>query len=128
MKRRRNWSSKAEAVAHFARKFPHFEPEVLRDYVEFGTTATKTLAFNPQIEAEIYRTIPDKFTHFRGKLKIPIAYIGGTHSREAKLAGLGFMKKNFSVRFKFITGSHLFPFENPVKTALAIREILREIP
>ncbi len=81
------------------------------------------LFFESKIDAKIYRTIQHNLPKLRGKLSIPIAYIGGIHSREAKLARISFMQKHFPFEFKFIVGSHLFPLENPKGTAGAIKEI-----
>jgi pimeloyl-ACP methyl ester carboxylesterase len=60
----------------------------------------------------------------KGKLKVPAFYIGGMHSREAKLARLEFMKKHFPFEFRFTKGSHLFPLENPQVTAETIKQII----
>ncbi|MDQ3181239.1 MAG: alpha/beta hydrolase [Acidobacteriota bacterium] len=126
--RRSHWKTKEEAVEHFRKKekFAAFDRGVLRDYVEHGTVRNEKgvrLFFKPKIEAEIYRTIPHNLAKFRGKLKVPAFYIGGTNSREARLARLGFMRKYFPFEFRFIKGSHLFPLEKPRETAEIIRQI-----
>lgn len=124
--RRARWRTKEEAFEHFRQKekFNSFDETVLRDYVEHGTVAHEKgieLLFEPQIESQIYRTIPHDFRQHRGKLKVPAAYIGGKRSREARLARLGFMRRNFPFQFYFTEGSHLFPFENPQETARLIK-------
>jgi pimeloyl-ACP methyl ester carboxylesterase len=128
--RRRFWRSKKEAFEHFKRKkkFAAFDEDVLRDYVEYGTVEKKDgveLFFDPQIESRIYQTLAHGFASFRGRLKVPTAYIGGTYSDEARAARLGFMRKNFPIDFYFIEGSHLFPFEKPCETAALIKQIVR---
>jgi pimeloyl-ACP methyl ester carboxylesterase len=129
--RRANWKSREEALRHFQniQKFREFDEEVLRDYITFGTVEAEggvKLLFDPSIEATIYRTLPTNFSEYAGKLNVPAAYLGGTNSREAKLAGLGFMRRNFPFRFQFIEGSHLFPFEKPRETSSLIEKIIRE--
>lgn len=130
--RRSVWQSKTEALKHFQQKekFQSFDEEVLRDYIEHGTieeAENAKLLFSPSIEAEIYRTIPDNFAKFRGKLKVPMAYIGGTMSREGRLARLGFMRKNFPLNFYSVEGTHLFPFEKPAETARLIKKALADL-
>jgi len=128
--RRNLWRSKEEAFGHFKEKpkFAAFDEEVLRDYIEYGTVQTSNgveLFFSPQKEAKIYRTIPHHLPKFRGKLKVPAFYLGGSESREGELARLSFMKKYFSIDFYQIEGSHLFPFENPQLTAEILKKIAK---
>ena len=130
--RRSVWRTRNEAFDHFRgkEKFSDFDEQVLRDYIEHGTIENGDnikLLFKPQIEAEIYRTIPDDFAKFRGRLKVPTVYIGGTRSSEARLARLGFMRKHFPVDFYFIEGSHLFPLEKPQETAALIKTALANL-
>ncbi|MDQ3710630.1 MAG: alpha/beta hydrolase [Acidobacteriota bacterium] len=130
--RRAVWQTKNEALEHFQRKekFAKFDADVLRDYIDYGLIEKPSgwkLFFEPKIEAKIYRTIPHNLPKLRGKLSIPVAYIGGTHSHEAKLARISFMQKHFSFEFKFIKGSHLFPLENPRGTADTIKEIVNNL-
>lgn len=129
--RRSIWKDETEAFEHFKKKekFDAFDEDVLRDYVKHGTEKCEKgirLLFKPQIEAKIYETLPDNLPKLRGKLRIPITFIGGTNSREARLAKLGFMKKHFKINFHFLKGSHLFPFEKPRKTAEFIKKAIDE--
>lgn len=130
--RRSVWTNKTEALAHFEKKenFQKFDSEVLRDYVEHGTVENEgniKLFFKPGVEAKIYQTLPDYLPKLRGKLNVPAAYIGGTFSEEARLARLGFMKRKFSFDFYFVEGSHLFPLEDPLKTAAVIKQAIQKI-
>lgn len=127
--RRNLWQTKDEVLEHFQAKnlFKKFDEDVLRDYANYATISDNKglrLLFEPKIEAKIYRTIPDSFTRFRGKLKVPAIYIGGTQSNEAKLARLSFMKNNFPFEFHFIEGTHLFPLEKPLETANLLRKVI----
>jgi len=130
--RRNLWQSKDEVFNHFKQKekFAAFDEAVLRDYAAQGTIKTNRgfeLFFKPAIEAKIYRTLPHNLPNFRGKLKVPAAYIGGTDSNEAKLARLSFMKKYFSFELHFLVGSHLFPLEKPHETAEIIKTAIRRL-
>jgi pimeloyl-ACP methyl ester carboxylesterase len=127
--RRNLWKSREEAYAHFKAKpkFAAFDDEVLRDYINYGTEETDggfRLFFDPQIEAAIYRNLPHDLPSLKGKLTVPVAYIGGDGSKEARLARLSFMQKNFPIDFHFLPGSHLFPFEKPKETAAKIESII----
>lgn len=127
--RRSVWKDENEAISHFRKKekFKAFDNDVLCDYVRFGTEKCEKgirLSFKPSIEADIYETIPVDLPKLRGKIKVPISYIGGTESREARLANLSFMKKHFYIKYFFLTGSHLFPFEQPKMTAETIKEAI----
>lgn len=132
--RRRFWASREEAFAHFKSKakFARFDEDVLLDYVRFGTVKTDdgvALAFDVRTEAKIYRTIPHHLpATLRNRLKIPVAYVGGVDSAEARLAKLSFMRRNFAIDFHFLPGTHLFPFEIPDQTAAKIAEICRKTP
>ncbi len=129
--RRNLWKDKSEAFEHFYKKekFRRFDADVLRDYVEYGMTENEKgieLFFKPKIEAEIYKTLPVSLPNLRGKINVPVSYIGGTNSSEAKWARIGFMRRKFSFDFYFIDGTHLFPFEKPLVTAKKIRQILNK--
>jgi pimeloyl-ACP methyl ester carboxylesterase len=130
--RRNLWQSKDEIYEHFKQKekFAAFDETVLRDYAEHGTTQTERgyeLFFKPSIEAKIYRSLPHNLPKFRGKLKVPAAYIGGTRSREARMARLSFMRKHLAFEFHFLQGSHLFPHEKPRETAEAIKTAVQQL-
>lgn len=127
--RRNKFGSKDEAFEHYSKKekFAKFDADVLRDYVEHGLIKNEEgfeLFIEPKIEAEIYKTIPDHLPKLKNKSKVPTIYIGGTDSQEARLARIGFMKRNFPYRFEFIQGSHLFPFEKPLETSKIIKNFL----
>lgn len=127
--RRNHFETREEVLEHFQRKekFAKFDKEVLQDYADHGFVEKKDgfeLFIKPHIEAEIYKTIPDILPKLKGKINVPTIYIGGKNSYEAKLARLGFMKRNFPFEFTFIEGTHLFPFEAPQKTAKIINKFL----
>lgn len=129
--RRNFWPSREAAYEHFKAKpkFSAFDDEMLRDYIRCGTIEADggyRLAFDPQIEAAIYRNLPHDLPSLKGKLRVPVTYIGGTDSREARLARLSFMQRHFDIDFHFLDGSHLFPFEKPQATAALIRSLLAE--
>jgi len=132
--RRAHWPDKAAALAHFAHKkaFAKWDPQVLADYITYGTQeleGQQVLAFDRSVETAIYNTIPNKIEGMlkRQPLKCPVAFIGGTHSREMRLAGSSNLPQITKGRLMMLDGSHLFPMEKPLATAAAIEAALRNL-
>ncbi|MCK9381824.1 MAG: alpha/beta hydrolase [Sulfuritalea sp.] len=132
-RRRDHWPNLAEAHRHFAAKpmFARWHPDVLNDYIRFGTEqdpadgagAGRRLSFRPAIEAEIYSTVPHRLVEY---LRLhppggPVAFIGGRRSREVRQVGLAATQRLTQGRISWLEGSHLFPFERPEET---MREVL----
>jgi pimeloyl-ACP methyl ester carboxylesterase len=125
--RRAHWASETEAIKHFSTRklFRHFDPQCLADYVHYGTVedsdGSRVLWFDPQIEYQIYCTVPHKPYRLLPYLKVPAGFIGGRHSAEVRRIGISAMRGRFLL--KRLEGSHMFPFEHPLETAQAIREM-----
>ncbi len=132
IKRRDRWPDLGEVHSHFAAKsmFARWHPEVLKDYIQHGTEAdpfdssgvARRLKFRPEIEAEIYSTVPHRLVSY---LRLhppggPIAFIAGTRSREVRQVGLTATQRIAQGRISWIEGTHLFPFERPEETASAV--------
>lgn len=132
IKRRDRWPSLGEVHSHFARKpmFARWHPAVLDDYVRHGTEQdpadrsgnARRLKFRPEIEAEIYSTVPHRLVPW---LRLhppggPVAFVAGTRSREVRRAGLAATQRITQGRISWIEGTHLFPFEQPGKTVDAV--------
>jgi pimeloyl-ACP methyl ester carboxylesterase len=133
MKRRDRWLNLGEAHRHFAAKpmFARWHPAVLDDYIRFGTEqdpadhagAGRRLKFRPEIEAEIYSTVPNRLVSY---LRLhppggPVAFVAGTRSHEVRQVGLAASQRVTQGRISWMEGSHLFPFERPEET---VREVL----
>jgi pimeloyl-ACP methyl ester carboxylesterase len=127
-RRRTHWPDVETAHCHFASKaaFRDWDPDMLLDYARFGTADApqgRTLAFTREVEYRIYKTLP----HQLGKLArkpfaVPVSFIGGSKSREIRMAGLGATQRLAQGRLYWIDGSHLFPFEAPLQTARLIAQ------
>lgn len=126
--RRQHWPD-AEAVhAHYAAKpaFARWDPGMLRDYATHCTQPDgrggRTLLFDRDIEFRIYRSMPTaRVAAAAARLQVPIAFIGGRHSRELRNVGLAATRAAVGSRLACIDGSHLFPMEHPDETARLIR-------
>lgn len=133
VRRRDRWQNLDEVRRHFAAKpmFARWHPDILDDYVRFGTEqdpadgagTSRRLSFRPEIEAEIYSTVPHRLVPY---LRLhppggPIAFVGGRRSRELRQVGLAATRRVAQGRISWLDGSHLFPFERPAET---VREVL----
>jgi pimeloyl-ACP methyl ester carboxylesterase len=133
LKRRDRWPDLDEVHRHYSAKpmFARWHPDVLDDYVRFGTEqdpadrggVVRRLKFRPEIEAEIYSTVPHRLVSY---LRLhppggPVAFVGGRRSREIRQVGMAATKRITQGRISWLEGSHLFPFERPDET---VREVL----
>lgn len=126
-RRRRYWPDLDAVQAHFAAKpaFARWQADVLRDYADRGTVAGdargRTLHFDPDVELRIYRSLPTQTVVAAAHAsRAPIAFIGGTWSREIRYIGLRATRQVVGDRLTMVDGSHLFPMERPDETAEAI--------
>ena len=89
----------------------------------------RVLAFNREIETQIYNTIPDNLDRLfkRHPLKCPVTFIGGRQSVEMKRVGMTLTDQLTKGRTMMLDGSHLFPMEKPLTTAAAIEASLRNM-
>jgi pimeloyl-ACP methyl ester carboxylesterase len=134
-KRRRNtWASVDEAFAHFRHKkaFAQWDAQVLQDYVSHGTLdadGKRMLAFDRDVETAIYNGLPHNLERLLKKhpLPCPVHFIGGTDSEEMRQVGMKLTTKVVKTRITMLPGSHLFPMEKPLETAVAIETALRSM-
>ena len=138
-KRRQQWLSRDEVLAHFRSKkaFARWDEQVLRDYIDHGThdevgvdsgqgQGQRLLSFDRDVETAIYNTLPDNLESLlrAHPLACASAFIGGRHSVEMKQVGMAMTEKITQGRIMMLDGSHLFPMEQPVTTAAAIEAAL----
>lgn len=134
-RRRTQWPSAEEALAHFHHKkaFAKWDPQVLSDYIAHGThdegrgaERKRVLSFDRVVETAIYNTLPDNLDRLlqRHPVKCKVSFIGGTRSAEMKQVGMAMTEKITHGRVMMLDGSHLFPMEKPLATAAAIEASL----
>lgn len=131
-KRKHIWPSQDAAYAHFKSKraFALWDDAVLRDYITHGMVdvqGQRHLAFDRQIETQIYNTLPDNLDKLlkRHPLKCPVAFVGGLQSEEMQRVGTTSTAKVTKGRMAWMEGTHLFPMEKPLAAAAAIEAALR---
>ena len=125
--RRSTWPSREAAKAHFRSRalFRHFAEECLDDYVRHGLVEDQggfRLRIDPQVEYQIYRTIPHDMMRHLPKLRVPAWFVGGAESDVVRRVRLAGMKPKF--RMRKVPGGHLFPFERPRDAATSIAQVL----
>ena len=129
--RRHSWPDRNAVRAHFAAKkaFARWDPRVLDDYVQAGFEEAEgqvRLRFDREVEARIYRTLPH---HLPQLLRLrpphcPVGFIAGTESRELHQAGVAPSRTLAGEDWRWMDGSHLYPFEQPEATADLVLELL----
>lgn len=129
--RRHVWPDRTAVGAHFSAKkmFSRWDPRVLADYVQAGFEDVEDqvrLRFTREVEAHIYRTLPH---HLPLLLRLrppqcPVGFIGGTRSTELRQAGAAASMKLAGEHWRWMAGSHLFPFEKPDETADLVLALL----
>lgn len=131
LQRRRHWPDRDAVRAHFLAKpaFARWDPRVLEDYVEHGTLplddGARELAFVRETEFAIYRSLPTTtVSDLAPRLRVPVAFLAGTRSRELRHAGTAATQRLVDGRWTWIEGSHLFPMERPLDTADAIAAMI----
>ncbi len=132
--RRNTWPTAEAALTHFRSKkaFAQWDPEVLADYIDRGTLEAdgkRVLAFDRDVETQIYNTLPDNLDRLfkRHPIKCPVAFLGGRDSQEMQQVGMTMTDKITKGRTMMLDGSHLFPMEKPLATAAAIEAALRNL-
>lgn len=130
-RRKNQWLSQDEVLAHFRSKkpFARWDEAVLKDYIEHGTHEAgkeRHLSFDRDVETAIYNTLPDNLEQQlkRNPIKCPVSFIGGRDSKEMKQVGMGLTEKVTRGRIMMLDGSHLFPMEKPFITAAAMEASL----
>lgn len=128
-KRRQHWVSREQALTYLHRRalFKSFDQACLQDYIDFGMAKDETgyfLRFDPQIEYQIYRTIPHLSYALEGQLKVPAALIYGDQSHLIRNADLRYMKRKYDIEGFEIHGSHMFPMEHPALSAAKVMDVI----
>jgi len=130
VKRRNVWSSKDEAMRHFASKeiFAAWAPGVLDDYLNAGLIPHPEgvqLRFSRETETAVYRSLPHHIGNLvEGEFPVPVGYIAGHRSEENRQAGLDATRALVGRHFRTMFGGHLFPMESPQLTAQLVSDLI----
>ncbi len=129
--RRRHWKTRQEVITYLKSRslFSGFTAACLNDYVDFGLIKDAkgySLRFDPEIEYQIYRTIPHDLNRLRGKQQVPTTLIYGQQSKVVSRFDRYYMQYGYQVRCIPINGSHMFPMEFPDLVATQVATIIQE--
>lgn len=123
--RRSVWPSR-EVMAHYLSRrglFRHFTPEALNDYIEGGTRllddGSAELTFDPRVEVEIFRHLPDHLSRLPSRLGVPLALVAGKESHLLTAPRIRRLKRK-GLMVSEVPGTHMFPMEHPDETRAAI--------
>jgi pimeloyl-ACP methyl ester carboxylesterase len=129
--RRDHWPDRAALHAHFASKaaFAAWHPQALQDYLDAGFEDADDgvrLRFRRDVESHIYRAVPHHFGPLlrRHPPACPVGFIAGTQSTELRMAGIPASRRLAGARWRWVEGTHLYPFERPDDTARMVVELL----
>jgi pimeloyl-ACP methyl ester carboxylesterase len=128
--RRTHWPLGTDLAKLFSRRqlFKNFDKRCLDDYVSHGIVERNNqleLVFNAQVEADIFRNLPENLSSYKNKLKIPATIV---YAEQTNVCPHVFFKKfaklNKNMTLKTTHGGHMFPLERPEETAALISKII----
>ncbi|MGQ8365814.1 alpha/beta fold hydrolase [Glaciecola sp. 1036] len=130
--RKREWPIEANLYEYFSSRalFQNMDKDCIHDYIDaviHEAPPIKRLTFDPNIECQIFRTIPDNLNNYYGKLKVPAKLVTGKYTQVCvdKLR-TPFLKGNPTMEHLPLNyGGHMFPLEQPLKIADCINSTLK---
>ena len=134
LRRKREWENPEAAYQYFRGRqlFKNWSDEMVRSYTESITATSSTggvyLAYPPEWEARIYKTIPTDIWGFAKRLQQPTLVIRGENSNTFTAdSEKAFRKANPRAVLKVVQGAgHLVPQEKPEEVGRLILDFLRE--
>lgn len=127
-----HWDTREQVMAYLKSRtlFKHFTQACLDDYIDYGLIVDAKgygLRFDPEIEYQIYRTIPHVLRHNKAEKKVPTALIYGHKSRVVDKHDLHYMKKKYDIATFETRGTHMFPMEHPQEVAELIFSVVDKL-
>ncbi len=120
--RRNQWDTIESAQDYFSKTalFQRFPKIVLDDFIQYGLKKTASgyqLQFDPDIEAEIFSTLPHAVARDLPKLSVPGYFLYGQQQSVVNRFDRWLIQHRTRLKLKAVTGTHLFPLEYPIQTA-----------
>lgn len=123
--RRSVWPSREIMAKSLSQRglFRRFTPDALNDYIEAGTRlledGSAELTFDPRVEVEIFRHLPDHLSRLPRRVGVPLALIAGQESHLLTPSRVKRLKRH-GLAISHVPGTHMFPMEHPGETREAI--------
>ncbi|PRY65112.1 pimeloyl-ACP methyl ester carboxylesterase [Vreelandella songnenensis] len=123
--RRSVWPSREVMASYLSRRglFRRFTPDALNDYIEAGTRlledGSAELTFDPRIEVEIFRHLPDHLSRLPSRVGVPLELVAGQESHLLTASRIKRLRRN-GLKVAQVPGTHMFPMEHPDETRAAI--------
>lgn len=127
-KRRDHWQNRQEAYDQLRKKslFREFDEDCFNSYIEHGLiehpNGGVTLTVPVDSEVEVFRTNPSRFWLPMKSPKVPVHQLSGTNSQFIKYGFPEILKRKTGIDYSMVTGSHMFPLENPIETVNKIKK------
>lgn len=130
--RKNSWSDAQEAVNYLKERplFANFDPDCLNDYVEHGMQHDVNgvhLAFNREIEYDIYRTLPHNLNSYRRRRVVPMGLLYGNSTNVVRKHDRKYMQEHLHIQMMDTEGGHLFPFEHPEQAAKNAETLIKSL-
>ncbi len=121
-KRRNRWETLESARDYFSKTtlYQQFPAVVLDDFIRYGLKQTDTgyeLQFDPNVEADIFSTLPHAVARDLPKLSVPGYFLYGQQRSVVNKWDRWLIQHRTPLKSKAVTGTHLFPLEHPIQTA-----------
>ncbi len=135
-RRRRTFKGKAQALRLFLAGrgiFKRWSPEFVEAYLECGLLekdeATAVLRCDPELEAQIFESVPTDIWGTAGKIDCPVLAIRGAESDVFAAEAAERLERSLpDCRVVTLAGTgHFPPMEKPAECAAAIREFLADL-
>lgn len=132
MVRRTSWPLGTDVAKLFAKRslFKNFDSRCLADYVKHGIIEKNKqleLVFSAQVEADIFRNLAENLSSYKNQLQVPATLL---YAEQTDVCPHKFFKKfvnlNKNIHLTTTAGGHMFPLEQPKKTAELISSIIHE--
>lgn len=134
LKRTDHWKDHAHAYTSMRHNqlFRHFDETCFQDFLNHGLQEDAergglTLAVPKIIEAEIFRTVPAWW--WRTPRKAPVVPVHLISANKSPFYKQGFpqgIQKTYQINYSLMQGGHMFPLEQPEKTAELVKYIIAQ--